>query len=271
MRLLLNNYFFHLTMIDLMLYIRTAIIVTVVMMVSHATLMTQPQPTFFRFTANTEKNATIIILKDASILVNGEPIEIGDEIGVFTPDSLCVGAGVWQDDGATFAAWENDVMTEEKDGINHGEQMHFRIWRKSVNTQYKQEQVRFTETNYSTGDDTYSTNAIYVIDMLTAEQIIVSAPYVRTPGFPHSFSLEQNYPNPFNPETTIGYRVPTESHVRITLHNLIGQQVDTIVDEFHLPGEYEVRFSGKNLPSGIYAYRMQAGIFNKTMRFILLR
>jgi hypothetical protein len=254
-----------------MVYLRIAAIVTVVMILSHVTLMTQQQPTFFRFTANTEKNATIIILKDASIVVNGEPIGIGDEIGVFTPDSLCVGAGVWGEDGATFPAWENDAMTEVKDGIDPGEQMHFRIWRRSVNTQYKQEDVQFSDSSPATGDDTYTTNGVYIINMLTAEQVIVSAPYVRAPGFPHSFALEQNYPNPFNPETTIGYRVPTESHVRITLYNLIGQQVDTIVDEFHFPGEYEVRFNGKNLPSGIYAYRMQAGIFNKTMRFILLR
>ena len=88
---------------------------------------------------------------------------------------------------------------------------------------------------------------------------------------PTVFSLSQNYPNPFNPTTVIHYTVPKTSLVNLSVFNLLGQEVKTLVNEEKSPGEYEVRFDGSNLPSGIYFYRLVAGDFVKTMKMLLMK
>ena len=75
---------------------------------------------------------------------------------------------------------------------------------------------------------------------------------------PQDFSLSQNYPNPFNPTTTITFQVPSPgSMVRLEVFNVLGQKVATLEDEFEKGGKYSVVFSGENLPSGAYIYRLQ--------------
>ena len=94
---------------------------------------------------------------------------------------------------------------------------------------------------------------------------------VEDKGIPTAFSLSQNYPNPFNPTTVIHYTVPKTSLVNLSVFNLLGQEVKTLVNEEKSPGEYEVRFDGSNLPSGIYFYRLVAGDFVKTMKMLLMK
>jgi len=94
---------------------------------------------------------------------------------------------------------------------------------------------------------------------------------VEDKGIPATFSLSQNYPNPFNPTTVIHYTVPKTSLVNLSVFNLLGQEVKTLVNEEKSPGEYEVRFDGSNLPSGIYFYRLVAGDFVKTMKMLLMK
>jgi hypothetical protein len=90
-------------------------------------------------------------------------------------------------------------------------------------------------------------------------------------GVPKEFMLEQNYPNPFNPSTTIQYALPARSHVNLSLFNTLGQQVAELVNEELEAGYHEVSFDAKNLPSGVYFYRIQAGTFVETKRLLLLR
>lgn len=234
--------------------------------------LSQSDTTHFTFTSRTGNNATVLIPGSANINVNGEPIQAGDEIGVFTPDSLCVGAAVWQDETTSITVWGNDSMTPDiKDGIDPGEQMHFRIWKKYLEMEFIQTEVKFSDEFPATGKDTYSEDAIYVIELLKADRVVDVAEEFLTDMIPGLFALDQNYPNPFNPSTIIQYSVPEASHVRISVFNLIGQKLKEIVNEFHQPGRYRVHFTGDNLPSGIYYYRMEAGDFIKTKKFILLR
>ncbi|HTY57349.1 MAG TPA: S8 family serine peptidase [Bacteroidota bacterium] len=90
----------------------------------------------------------------------------------------------------------------------------------------------------------------------------------NTPG---QFTLEQNYPNPFNPATTIRYGLPRSAHVSLTLFNILGQKVATLVDEQQEGGTYSVRFDGTGCASGVYFYRLQAGGYVKTKRLLILR
>jgi 5'-nucleotidase / UDP-sugar diphosphatase len=76
---------------------------------------------------------------------------------------------------------------------------------------------------------------------------------------PSRCSMGQNYPNPFNPVTNIPYVLPSDSYVKLTIYNLLGQCVGVLVDEYQSAGAYSVLFDGRELPSGVYLYRIEAG------------
>lgn len=90
---------------------------------------------------------------------------------------------------------------------------------------------------------------------------------------PTSYSLSQNYPNPFNPETTINYSLPKSEHVTLKVFDMLGCEVATLVDEFKQAGTYNYKFSIINhkLSSGIYFYRLTAGSYSATKKFILMK
>jgi len=90
---------------------------------------------------------------------------------------------------------------------------------------------------------------------------------------PSQFYLSQNYPNPFNPSTVIGYRLSVISKVSLKVYDLLGREVETLVNEVQLPGSYNSQFSIRNsqLPSGVYFYRLQTGDFSETKKMILLK
>ena len=90
---------------------------------------------------------------------------------------------------------------------------------------------------------------------------------------PAGFELEQNYPNPFNPSTTINYNIPKTSQVTLTVYNILGGVVKTLVNNEQPPGNYSVRFiaGSKQMASGVYFYRLQAGSFVRTKKMILLQ
>jgi hypothetical protein len=88
---------------------------------------------------------------------------------------------------------------------------------------------------------------------------------------PKEFVLKQNHPNPFNPSTTIQYQLPTDSMVRLNVYDIFGREVSVLVNERKNAGSYGVKFEGKNLASGVYFYRLQAGDFTQTRRLLLLK
>ncbi len=88
---------------------------------------------------------------------------------------------------------------------------------------------------------------------------------------PTEFSLEQNYPNPFNPSTTIKYSLPRQSRVILKVLDVLGREVTTLVDEEKSFGNYETKFNGSNLSSGIYFYQLKAGEFVETKRLVFLK
>ncbi|MBM2839956.1 MAG: 5'-Nucleotidase domain protein, partial [Bacteroidetes bacterium] len=89
---------------------------------------------------------------------------------------------------------------------------------------------------------------------------------------PRRFSLSQNYPNPFNPATVIRYAVPSTSRVMLKVLNILGEEVATLFDELKQAGEYEARFDGAGLPSGLYFYRMSTSNgFVRIRKMVLLK
>lgn len=88
---------------------------------------------------------------------------------------------------------------------------------------------------------------------------------------PISFQLMQNYPNPFNPTTTINYFITEQSHVVLTVYDILGCEVINLVNEIKSTGLHSVEFDSGNLSSGIYFYNLKADSFIDTKKMILMR
>jgi photosystem II stability/assembly factor-like uncharacterized protein len=98
-----------------------------------------------------------------------------------------------------------------------------------------------------------------------------------TSTIPYKYSLKQNYPNPFNPNTKIEYNISDISEIDLKVFNLLGQEIKTIFKGIKTAGSYTINFSGNNLPSGMYFYRLstknlKTNITNfETKKMILLK
>lgn len=90
-------------------------------------------------------------------------------------------------------------------------------------------------------------------------------------AIPTEFNLYQNYPNPFNPSTTISFDLPNSEFVSLTIYDVLGKQVTTLVNEFKNAGRYDIRFEANRLSSGMYFYKISAGNFNQIKKFILMK
>jgi photosystem II stability/assembly factor-like uncharacterized protein len=89
---------------------------------------------------------------------------------------------------------------------------------------------------------------------------------------PHKFELSQNYPNPFNPKTIINYEIPIVNHVDVSIYNLLGQKIATLVDRRQNAGTYQVEWDGSGFASGIYYYQLRTDAgFIQTKKLILLK
>ncbi|MBD3402291.1 T9SS type A sorting domain-containing protein [candidate division GN15 bacterium] len=93
---------------------------------------------------------------------------------------------------------------------------------------------------------------------------------------PHSYGLVQNYPNPFNPTTTIEFSLPRSAHVNLTVFNILGQRVRTLVDGDRPAGSHAVRWDGTSddgtrVSSGVYFYRIDAGDWTSSRKMLLLK
>jgi hypothetical protein len=90
-------------------------------------------------------------------------------------------------------------------------------------------------------------------------------------NIPTTYGLYQNYPNPFNPSTTIRYDLKDAGHTKLTVYNLVGQQVAVLVDKVQPAGSYRLNFDASSLPTGVYFYRIQSGTFVQTAKMVLMK
>ena len=88
---------------------------------------------------------------------------------------------------------------------------------------------------------------------------------------PVQFYLGNNFPNPFNPSTTIRFELPVSALVRFEIFDLLGQHIETLRDEKMSPGVYDIAWSPKGLPSGVYIYRFAAGEVLRSGKMLLLK
>ncbi|MCB0263931.1 MAG: T9SS type A sorting domain-containing protein [Calditrichaeota bacterium] len=93
---------------------------------------------------------------------------------------------------------------------------------------------------------------------------------------PQQFSLSQNYPNPFNPSTKIDFELPFSSVVKLTVYNILGEQVKTLVKGFYETGKYTIRWNGTDhagnaITAGIYLLRLEAGRYSRVVKALLVK
>lgn|GEM_PF-421736 len=86
-----------------------------------------------------------------------------------------------------------------------------------------------------------------------------------------NYMLMNNYPNPFNPSTNISYIIPEAGKVTLDVYDVLGRQVESLVNEYQERGSYTVRFNASNLASGVYFYRITAGKYVETKRMLLMK
>ena len=126
--------------------------------------------------------------------------------------------------------------------------------------------------NYSvtTSADTALGNAVTNLKAAISGLVVTGVRAAEGKG-PNQFSLSQNYPNPFNPTTQINYSVQQAGHVTLKVFNLFGEEVATLYAGYRQPGNYSATFDGSGVASGVYLYRLSAGNFVDTKKFILLK
>jgi len=88
---------------------------------------------------------------------------------------------------------------------------------------------------------------------------------------PSEFQLSQNYPNPFNPSTNIIYSIPQSSNVELKIYDILGNEIESLVNEEKSAGIYDVTWYAENLPSGVYFYQLRAGDFAETKKMLFLK
>jgi photosystem II stability/assembly factor-like uncharacterized protein len=90
-------------------------------------------------------------------------------------------------------------------------------------------------------------------------------------SIPEKFALSQNYPNPFNPATRISYQLPETGNVKLTVFDISGKQIATLVNSQQNAGYYNINFDGSSFSSGVYFYKIEAGSFVETKKMLLVK
>jgi hypothetical protein len=122
--------------------------------------------------------------------------------------------------------------------------------------------VGTTVTGYATSVSGSIAKVTQTVTLIPPENNIV----------PVDYALNQNYPNPFNPSTTISFSIPKSEFVTLKVYNTAGKEVAMIVNEILGAGNYKEVFNApKDLTSGVYFYKITAGNFSDTKKFMLLK
>ncbi len=195
-------------------------------------------------------------------------------------------------------SWSNSVILDKNFQpicpnlirVNNSE--YFLVWQRLINNSHTLSWKKYSHGNWSdlqnitTEQDAqnpssmYKNNSLYVVYSTLSDSTVTInyksiSPIVNVSNneslIAKSFKLEQNYPNPFNPITTISYSIPKTCLVAIKVYDVLGREINTIINDEKSAGNYKIEFDGSKYASGIYFYTMQAGDFTETKKLILLK
>jgi len=206
------------------------------------------------------------------VTLNGEKLQIGDEIAVFDGEVM-VGSAVVEtelskDKPLAIIAGMDDGSGK---GFNKGNAISFKVWKSGSNQEYdiRPDQVGFEDN----ADGSYESSQVFEPRATARISIETTAEVAMTP---EAFELQQNYPNPFNPSTTIRYAVPSETSVKVQIFDVTGKLVTTLVDGKQQPGIHQIEWTGKDsngsrVATGVYFYKMTAGSFVQTKKMLFTK
>jgi len=177
----------------------------------------------------------------------GTILSVRDEHGILCGQSIVLEDGMF-----LVHVYGDDPKTEADEGAITGSRLTF----ESDGVEYE-----------VLGSDTWTERV--------SSEITLSRPGGTAP-VPNAYELSQNYPNPFNPKTTIRFKMPDNLHVNISVFNVLGQKVRTLLDEFKAAGEHEVEWdgafdNGNEAESGVYFYRITTKAFTDVKKMTLLK
>jgi hypothetical protein len=129
-------------------------------------------------------------------------------------------------------------------------------------TKNNPESIKFKLSIYSAGYHLW-TDSMQVDSISSIDKSSVNMPI--------TYALKQNYPNPFNPKTIINYELPITNHVELSIYNILGQKVATLVNERKKAGHHQVEWDASRFSSGIYYYTIKSGDFQDVKKMVLIK
>jgi hypothetical protein len=188
-----------------------------------------------------------------------------DHNNIYAPDAH---AGYWVDEATTsFSDWQ---FASDQDNNSVSTAVAFVS---NTNLRLAEENTDLITTNaislvwYDIDDKERDPSGVY----MGAHEFDPDVSVPPTEMIADGYWLAQNYPNPFNPSTNIRFHLPVDGQVKIEVYTVMGQLVDTIVNEYRTAGEHIVTFDARSLSSGVYIYRITAGEYAESKRMMFMK
>lgn len=191
-------------------------------------------------------DATMSLMIPLSSWLNAP--QLGAEIGVFSENGHVVGSAVFNGQNTAITIWGDDELTAAQEGLQLNDQFTLKLWEEG------EEQYLFI-SNWHIGNDVYQKNKIAVVGTIRPEHN-------------NGLTLYQNYPNPFTTQTRIEIYLPEDAKIELSVYNVIGEKLQTILDKELDAGEHQVDFNNENLPVGTYYYQLRSRDKLMTMKMV---
>ncbi len=203
---------------------------------------------------NTGSNHTLLILGSAWDM---SP-EIGDEIAVYDSNGNTVASVAWrpeQEGHSALAVWGDDELTPEKEGMVNGEFFNIVLFDKS-----EDDIITLKINSFDRGTNSFSKNGLTVVNSISRDHLILQ-----------ELQLFQNVPNPVVNFSSIGFYLPEDGNVKLSISNSLGQEIFTITNQWFDKGTYNINFDANDMSNGIYFYSLVANSKLLTKQFTIIK
>jgi hypothetical protein len=197
---------------------------------------------------------------------------------------------VWPRTGTNATCFDQGTLCDFRPYASMSQRDTFRIkaqlgsgsamvvsWPSNIGTRFVGATIRFVGSNGAVNTDMMTNTSVDITDAgdpavaTIFTSMIIDDVVQNEAGLPMAITLEQNFPNPFNPATVIKYDLPKDSHVRLRIFDVLGREVETLVDGLERAGYKSVNWNGAGRASGVYFCKLEAGTFTAVRRMLLVK
>ena len=191
-----------------------------------------------------------------SLLLVGELIMSGKEVAVISNSGNIVGAGRFNRKGvAGFAVWGDDLTTDVKDGLISGESYHLKVWDDNLDRELS---LDFSVDKFGSKLE-YNTDRFIMLEVSLSDFV------------PEEYFLSNAYPNPFNSITRIDFGLPEAGEVGISVYDLSGRNVATLISGEEVAGRHTVVWNAIGHASGVYILEMKAANYTAVHKLAFVK